>query len=266
MNYVGVDLHKKIITVCVMDQDLKVICRRNLYPSEPARIVESLESLRSFKLTVEATAGSAWFVEMVRPLAEEVVLANPAKLRVIAESIKKTDRADAQVLAEFLARGMIPRAYLPTARQREHRALVRHRQYLRGWSTAGRCKIRHVLADSNADRKELFSAHWGKAYVKGLALRPAERHVLADLWSEWESLQKRLQKMAARIKAFVAKAPKAEAAARALLKTAPGVGAVTAEVVLSELAYRLDGDPVRDGPDRPKPMAKGMCGSPTTRI
>ena len=37
------------------------------------------------------------------------------------------------------------------------------------------------------------------------------------------------------IKAFVAKAPQREAEARAILKTAPGVGPVTAEVVLSEL-------------------------------
>ena len=40
---------------------------------------------------------------------------------------------------------------------------------------------------------------------------------------------------AAKIKAFAAKAPQREAEARALLKTAPGVGVVTAEVVLSEL-------------------------------
>jgi hypothetical protein len=46
---------------------------------------------------------------------------------VIAETAKKTDKLDAQTLAEFLALGMIPKAYRPTARQREHRVLVRHR-------------------------------------------------------------------------------------------------------------------------------------------
>ena len=60
-------------------------------------------------MVVEATAGYVWFVETMEPLAEKVVLANPAKLRVIAESTKKTDRLDAQILAEFLARDMIPR-------------------------------------------------------------------------------------------------------------------------------------------------------------
>ncbi|MGA7500919.1 MAG: hypothetical protein WBX00_29665, partial [Isosphaeraceae bacterium] len=58
--------------------------------------------------------------------------ANPKKLRVIAESTKKTDRLDAQVLTEFLVLDMIPESYQPTPRLRQHRALVRHRQYLQG--------------------------------------------------------------------------------------------------------------------------------------
>ncbi len=49
---------------------------------------------RPFKVVVEATASYVWFVELVEPLAEQVVLANPKKLRVIAESTKKTDRLD----------------------------------------------------------------------------------------------------------------------------------------------------------------------------
>ena len=64
---------------------------------------------------------------LIEPLAERVVLANTNKLRVIAESTKKTDRLDAHVLAEFLARDQIREAYQPTPRIRQHRMLVRHR-------------------------------------------------------------------------------------------------------------------------------------------
>jgi transposase len=235
MNYAGVDLHKKLITVCVMDENRTVTARQTLYPDEPHRIVAFFAALGTFRVVVEATSNYYWFVELVEPLAERVVLAHPAKLRVIAESTKKTDRLDAQVLAEFLARDMIPASYRPTPRQRQHRALVRHRQYLRGRATSVRCKIRHVLADYNADRRDLFSSRCGRAYVKARKLNEVDRFRLADLWAEWESIQKRLKTTAARLKAFAAKAPRKEAEARALVKTAPGVGAVTAEVVLSEL-------------------------------
>ena len=81
----------------------------------------------------------------------------------------------------------------------------------------------------------MFSAACGKAYFKQVPLSDADRFVLRQLWSELEGHQARLQALAKKIKAFAAKAPQREAEARAILKTAPGVGTVTAEVILSEL-------------------------------
>ena len=101
MNFIGVDLHKKSITVCVMDEKRKVLARKTLACTQTDEIVEFFRQFRPFKVVVEATASYPWFVDLVEPLAEKVVLANPKKLRVIAESTKKTDRLDAQVQAEF---------------------------------------------------------------------------------------------------------------------------------------------------------------------
>jgi transposase len=235
MNFIGVDLHKKIITVCVMAENRVVLGRKTLYCNHPDQVVEFCLQFRPFKVVLEATANYLWLVDRLEPLAQRVVLANPKKLRVIAESTKKTDRLDAQILAEFLARDMIPEAYMPTPRQRQHRILVRQRQYLRSCITAVRCKIRHILADHNADRQDLFSAGCGKSYFKELPLSDAERFVIKQLWSEYEDYQAQLLALTKKIKAFAAKAPKREAEARQILKTAPGVGFVTAEVVLSEL-------------------------------
>ena len=136
MNYVGIDLHKKTIVLCAMDQDLRVLRRRTFACSDPEAIGAFFAALGAFRAVVEATAGYEWLVALIEPLAERVVLAHPGKLRVVAESTKKTDRLDAQVLAEFLARGQIPEAFRPSCRQREHRALVRHRQYLKQQVTA----------------------------------------------------------------------------------------------------------------------------------
>jgi transposase len=124
MNFIGVDLHKKSITVCVMDQNRKVLARRTINCKETDEIVTFFRKFQPFKVVVEATASYPWFVELAEPLADEVILANPKKLRVIAESTKKTDRLDAHILTEFLVLDMIPRAYQPTPRQREHRTLM----------------------------------------------------------------------------------------------------------------------------------------------
>ncbi len=111
MNFIGVDLHKKSITICVMDEKRKILARKTLSCTQTDEIVEFFRQFRPFKVVVEATASYAWFVEVLEPLAEKIVLANPKKLRVIAESTKKTDNLDAQVLAEFLALDMIPESY-----------------------------------------------------------------------------------------------------------------------------------------------------------
>jgi transposase len=235
MKYVGIDLHKKTITVCVMNEKLTVMARRTLYCCEPETIIEFFQALGPFQAVVEATASYQWLVALIEPLADRVVLANPNKLRVIAESIKKTDRLDAQVLAEFLARGQIPEAYQPTPRVRQHRALVRHRKYLREQMTTARNKIRRILSDYNADRKDLFSANCGLEYIKQVPLSEADRFVINQLWAEYQHHDEQVGEIGGQLKKFAKKAPKREAEARAVLKTIPGVGPVTTEVVISEL-------------------------------
>ncbi len=234
MNYVGIDLHKNSIVLCVMNQDRKILTRRTFACCQTEAIREFFAELGTFRVVVEATASYEWLAELIEPLAEKFVLANPKKLRVIAESTKKTDKLDAQVLAEFLARDMIPEAHRPTPRQREHRKLVRHRQYLRQTATAYKNKIRRLLSDYNADRKDLFSAG-GLATVKNVPLSDADRFVFDQLVAAWQALETQIRELNQHLKEFAAKAPAKEAEARAKLQTIPGVGPVTVDVVLSEL-------------------------------
>jgi len=48
------------------------------------------------------------FVGQIEGLVEKVVVVNPHQFKVISESVKKTDRRDAQMLALFLQKGMLP--------------------------------------------------------------------------------------------------------------------------------------------------------------
>jgi transposase len=234
MHHVGIDLHKRTIVLCVVNDQLKVTHRRTFACAAVEDLRAFFAGLGPFRAVVEATASYHGLVALLEPLAEEVLLAHPGKLRVIAESVKKTDRLDAQVLAEFLARGLIPPAHRPTPRQRQHRALVRQRQYLKGRITAVKCKLRHVLADYNADRKDLFTAA-GLAHLAAVELHEADRFVVDQLLAEYHAHRRQLAELAERLKAFAAAAPTAEAEARAVLRTIPGVGPVTVEVVVSEL-------------------------------
>jgi len=187
-----------------------------------------------FQAVVEATAGYEWLVTLIEPLADRVLLAHPKKLRVIAESMKKTDRLNAQVLAEFLAWGKIPEAYRPTPRQREHRVLVRHRRFVQREITRLKNKIRRIATDSNADRKNLFTVE-GRTHLAAVPMSASDRLVLEQLLAQMEALHEQLLLVAGRLKEFAAEAPPREAEARAVLRTIPLVGSVTIDVVVSEL-------------------------------
>jgi transposase len=234
MNFVGVDLHKKSITVCVVTKEREMVCGGRFACAWEDKIRESFAGLTPFQVVVEATASYEWFVQLVEPLADRVILAHPKKLRVIAESTRKSDKLDAKVLAEFLALDMIPEAYRPTPRQRQHRALVRQRVYLQRRLTSVKNKIRRILTNYNADRTYLFTAA-GMEYLAELTVSPADRFVVDQLIEEWQQHGPRLSALDRRLREFAQEAPVAEREARAVLKTIPTVGPVTIDVVISEL-------------------------------
>jgi transposase len=234
MLYVGIDLHKKSITLCVVNQQRQVQGRKTLSCAYPDKIRDYFAQLGPFAAVVEATASYEWLWQLLEPLAQRLVLAHPKKLRIIAESTRKSDKLDAQVLAEFLALDMIPQAYRPTPRQRQHRTLVRQRFYLRQRTTSVKNKIRRILTDANADRRGLFSSE-GLAYLAQLQLPAADRFVIEQLLAEWQHHEKQLAALDKHLRDFAKQAPVKEAEARAVLKSIPAVGAVTVDIVLSEL-------------------------------
>lgn len=237
MKYVGVDLHKQIIVLCVVVQkDSRRIVgqRKRLACQDVSAIQEFFESLGKFRVVVEATASYEWFVELVEPLADQVLLAHPRKLRVIAESTRKTDKLDAQVLAEFLALDMIPQAHRPTPRVRQHRGLVRQRQFIQRRITSAKCKVRHILARYNADVKHLFTEA-GEMYLAAQKLLPSDRFVVDQLTADLAHYGVQLAAADRRLQEFARTAPVAEREARAVLESVPCVGPVTIDILLAEL-------------------------------
>ena len=237
MRFVGVDLHKRVVVVCVVELQggKRVVVGRGRWScQDQAGLSGFLAEQGSFQIVVEATACYEWFVQLVEPLSDRVVLAHPRKLRVIAESTRKTDKLDAQVLAEFLALGMIPEAHRPSLRVREHRALVRHRCFLRRRTTSVKNKLRWVLASYNADIPGLFSVE-GRSHWQRVALRPADRFTANQLLAELDHYTDQIREMDRQLREFAKAAPPPEREARAVLGSMPMMGPVTIDAVLCEL-------------------------------
>jgi transposase len=237
MRYIGVDLHKRLVVVCVVEvQDGKrVVVERGRWSNQDTAGMEGfLREQVPFQLVVESTSCYEWFVELAEPLADRVVLAHPRKLRVIAESTRKTDRLDAQILAEFLALGMIPEAHRAPPRLREHRTLVRHRSFVKRRTTSLKNKLRWLVTRYNADVPGLFTVG-GREHLRSVALSPADRFVAEQLLAELDHYQGQIADLDRHLREFAKTAPVVEREARALLATMPGMGPVTINAVLCEL-------------------------------
>ena len=73
MLYVGVDLHKHSISLCVVelaDRSRKVIERKRFHCDQELEMAKYFANLGSYQLVVEATASYEWFVRLVEPTAE----------------------------------------------------------------------------------------------------------------------------------------------------------------------------------------------------
>lgn len=237
MKYVGVDLHKQLIVLCVVvvvDGKRQVACRRRLACQDEGRIEAFFAELGAFEVAVEATSAYDWLVELIEALASRIVLVNPRKMRIIAESRRKTDKLDAQILAEFLAADELPQAWRPTPRVRRHRTLVRQLDYLRRKTSGLKCRLRSLLARYNADILGLFAAR-GAAHMASVPLNSADRFVAEQLWAGLEFQHQQRLALCGRLRQFAEAAPIAEREARAVLESVPCLGPVTLEVLLSEL-------------------------------
>lgn len=237
MKYVGVDLHKQLIVLCVVmvvDGQRQVVSRRKFACRDVVGLTEFFGHLGRFQLAVEATSSYEWLLELVDAWADRIVLVHPRKMRVIAESRRKTDRLDAQILAEFLATGELPEAWRPTPRVRQHRTLVRQLDQQRRRTSSLKCRLRNLLARYNADCPNLFTAA-GLEHLAKVSLNSADRLVSEQICAELTFQKQQRRAVMRRLLEFASTAPIAEREARAVLESVPGVGPVTTEVILSEL-------------------------------
>ena len=56
MDFVGIGLHEKTISICVVNQECDILDRKGFFCSAPEHIVAFFESIQPFRVVVEATA------------------------------------------------------------------------------------------------------------------------------------------------------------------------------------------------------------------
>ena len=155
--YLGVDLHRTQFTVCTREENGGKTLRQ--WRSE--QLPEFVQQLSAEdEIAVEATSTTARFHEAVVDHVARVVVVNPHQFKVISESVKKTDDRDAETLALFLSKDMLPEVRMKNPQQRELQHLAETRDLLVKQRSALKNKINNLLAAQgiNLQREALSSA------------------------------------------------------------------------------------------------------------
>jgi transposase len=133
--YLALDIHKHYSVVAGVNFDGQVVL-------EPERIEHAdLEAWLkkhiqpSDYVVIESTTNAWHIYDLLEPLAEKVLVANPIKVKQIAQARVKTDIRDTLILARLLAANMIPAIWVPPVDVRNLRYLLSQRRHLVGMHT-----------------------------------------------------------------------------------------------------------------------------------
>jgi transposase len=236
MLYVGIDQHRKQLTVSIRNEAGDVVLRRQV-STEWGRVRAFFDELRQmaepeggFAAIIEVCGFNDWLLKMLTEYGcRETVL-----IQVEKRSRKKTDRRDAHQLSGLLwvNRGRllagqrvegVRRIQPPTEREAEDRQLTAVRQRMGRQCTRTINKIKHLLRKHNLEQQQPAKGLDTKRTRKWLATLPLgsiDRLEMDLLLAQWKLWDEQIAKLELEIEKRQAKN-----ATAAVLATIPGCAA-----------------------------------------
>ena len=230
MYSVGLDVHTKCSSLCVLDPTGKVTLERQVRGPWPKLLETVAELPKPFTIAFEASCGYGHLHDQLTQHAAAVKVAHPGQLRLIFKSKRKNDRIDARKLAKLLHLDEIPQVHVPSINTRSWRKTIEFRQSLIRRRTAGKNRIRATLRSLGilAPKGEALWSKKGFAFLKDLPLPPGEKLSIDLELLELDTLKLQIATVEKHLSAIASKHPGVK-----LLMTVPGVGPRTAEAFLA---------------------------------
>jgi transposase len=97
---VGLDLSDRFASVCILDE-LGDVIEEGKVRSTPEAFTHRFGGLEPCRMVLEVGTHSPWISKLLLSFGHEVIVANPRKVQLIAASIQKSDRSDAETLARL---------------------------------------------------------------------------------------------------------------------------------------------------------------------
>ena len=233
METIGIDQHKKTSRYALLNQEGEVIDRRSIASTAEAYRKEFGRFKHGeVKIAVDATGYWFWSVDVLQELGLEVHLANPHKVRLIAESTIKTDTVDATALAQLLRMGWLPESRITSQEMRLLRERLRFRMVLVGIRTSCKLRVHAVLGKCGTptpDVTDLFGKT-GREWLECVALAAEYRDNVDGYLRMIDFINDEIK----RVETWLEQRTRQDAATKRLM-TIPGIGRFGAALILAEI-------------------------------
>ncbi len=245
MLYLGIDQHRKQLTVCVRNEQGDVVFRRQV-STEWERVRAFLEEIRKkadktgFVVILEVCGFNDWLVKLLNEYGcGRVLLVQPE-----GRSKKKTDRRDANALCELLwvnrqrlledkrVQG-VRCIHWPTENEARDRQLTELRKRLGQLRTRSINRVKHLLRKHNLQQQcptKGIDTITAKKWLEKVPLGPMDRlemDLLLTQWKLWDEQIKTLNEEITRRQAENKTAP--------VIATVPGCAAYSSLALASRI-------------------------------
>jgi transposase len=236
MLYAGIDIHKRVFQVVVLDPGSGELREDRFEPSRE-RLGEWAIEWRGklAAVAIEATTGWRWVARELQRHGFDVHLVDPGRASALQGRRRrpKTDRLDARWLALLLARELLSEceSWLPSAEIQRLRDQTRLRKTLAGERTGWAQRLHALLTHEGwpCARGRLLTAA-GRRWVDALELDPGVRAQVEVMQTVMAALEQQLELVESELRRFA----RADSRCRAL-ETIFGVGPILACHLLAEI-------------------------------
>src|SRR5664279_485449 len=97
---VGLDVSDNYTSVCILDNQGEIVEEGRVRTTRVG-MEQRFAGATPSRVVLEVGTHSPWLSRLLGDLGHEVVVANPGRVRLIADSVRKTDRSDAETLARL---------------------------------------------------------------------------------------------------------------------------------------------------------------------
>jgi transposase len=238
--FVGIDVHKKSWMVTILTEETE----HKTFSMSPQSI-NLISYLKknfpggNYLCAYEAGFSGYWLQQELTDNGIRCMIVNPADVpQSDKDKRNKTDKVDSRRIAKALRNGQLRGIYIPKQEDIELRSLVRTRNMLVRNQTRCKNRIKSLLYMYGVViTEEQVQSYWSARYISKLEmtglLGPASKASLMFLIEELKNIKILLGKLNLQLRELSKKQDYINNIE--LLKTVPGVGLITAMVLMTEI-------------------------------